>query len=43
MSRYLKGIREDLPLTDEEFRDLVDDPAPYLRRGSAHVTKIGRR
>lgn len=31
MSRYLEGLRRDLPLTDAEFRDLVDDPAPYLR------------
>lgn len=31
MARYLDGVREDLPLSDEEFRDLVDDPAPYLR------------
>lgn len=29
--RYLQGLREDLPLSDEEFRDLVDDAAPYLR------------
>lgn len=29
--RYLKGIRKDLPLTDAEFRDLIDDAAPYLR------------
>ena len=31
MPRYLEGLRQDLPLSDEEFRDLVDDPAPYLR------------
>ena len=30
-ARYLEGIRETLPLTDEEFRDLIDDRAPYLR------------
>lgn len=30
-ARYLDGIRETLPLTDEEFRDLIDDPAIYLR------------
>lgn len=29
--RYLEGIREALPMSDEAFRDLVDDPAPYLR------------
>lgn len=27
---YFRGIRETLPLSDAEFRDLVDDPAPYL-------------
>lgn len=31
MARYLEGIRQDLPLSEEAFRDLVDDPAPYLR------------
>jgi predicted TIM-barrel fold metal-dependent hydrolase len=31
MPRYLEGLRSSLPLTEEEFRDLVDDPAPYLR------------
>lgn len=30
-ARYLEGIRETLPLTEEEFRDLIGDPAPYLR------------
>lgn len=32
MPRYLEGVRAALPLSEEEFRDLVDDPAPYLRR-----------
>ncbi len=32
MPRYLAGIRAALPLAEEEFRDLVDDPAPYLLR-----------
>ena len=27
---YFQGIRETLALSDAEFRDLVDDPAPYL-------------
>lgn len=27
---YLDEIREALPMTDEEIRDLLDDPAPYL-------------
>ena len=31
MGRYLEGLRRDLPLSDEEFLDLVDDRAPYLR------------
>ncbi len=31
ISRYLAGLRQDLPLTDEEFGELIDDPAPYLR------------
>lgn len=31
MPRLLSGLRQDLPLTDGEFLDLVDDPAPYLR------------
>lgn len=30
-ARYLEGLRETLALSDEDFRDLVDDPAPYLR------------
>lgn len=31
MPRYLPGIRDALPLTDAEFRDLVETPASYLR------------
>lgn len=30
MPRYLEGVREALPVSPEVFRDLVDDPAPYL-------------
>ena len=30
VARYFQGIRETLALSDAEFRDLVDDPAPYL-------------
>lgn len=31
MRSYLDGLRRDLPLSDDEFEDLVDDRAPYLR------------
>lgn len=27
---YVRGLAESLPLTESEFRDLLDDPAPYL-------------
>lgn len=30
-ARYVEGLRESLPLSEAEFRDLVDDAAPYLR------------
>lgn len=30
MPGYLDGIREDLPLDEETFADLIDDAAPYL-------------
>lgn len=30
LALYLDEIREALPMTDEELRDLLDDPAPYL-------------
>lgn len=31
MGRYVEGLRDDLALSDAEVRDLLDDPAPYLR------------
>jgi predicted TIM-barrel fold metal-dependent hydrolase len=30
LALYLDEIREALPMTEEEIRDLLDDPAPYL-------------
>lgn len=30
MPEYLQGLRDSLPMSAQQFADLIDDPAPYL-------------